>query len=285
MKYFWIDVKKLYRSRLVLLALIILLVIAVIDPITMQSHFAYQSNPFMWWLFMNRTTGSTIFNTLYWLFPVLLTGLVFFDESKTAIYGIIITKKKRWVYFCSKALSVFFVSFVSTLFLFLLNLFLVYVTCPSSMELSKTMIPHMGTFSALLFQKSPLYEAVTYVILHAFALSLLTVLYLAIQMIVKAKNKYMAFILPPIIMYVLDYLTQTAAQTYSVTMALQPMVARATSFVITIENIAIIFGALLAIDIVCLFIGNRRNRDVIWFYSEKERFGLYHFICCIWPQC
>lgn len=43
MKYFWIDVKKLYRSRLVLLALIILLVIAVIDPITMQSHFAYQS--------------------------------------------------------------------------------------------------------------------------------------------------------------------------------------------------------------------------------------------------
>lgn len=65
MKYFWIDVKKLYRSRLVLLALIILLVIAVIDPITMQSHFAYQSNPFMWWLFMNRTTGSTIFNTLY----------------------------------------------------------------------------------------------------------------------------------------------------------------------------------------------------------------------------
>ena len=83
------------------------------------------------------------------------------------------------------------------------------------------------------------------------------------QMIVKAKNKYMAFILPPIIMYVLDYLTQTAAQTYSVTMALQPMVARATSFVITIEDIAIIFGALLAIDIVCLFIGNRRNRDVI----------------------
>lgn len=82
MKYFWIDVKKLYRSRLVLLALIILLVIAVIDPITMQSHFAYQSNPFMWWLFMNRTTGSTIFNTLYWLFPVLLTGLVFLMKAK-----------------------------------------------------------------------------------------------------------------------------------------------------------------------------------------------------------
>lgn len=41
------------------------------------------------------------------------------------------------------------------------------------------------------------------------------------------------------------------------------LIARATSFVITIEGIAIIFGALLAIDIVCLFIGNRRNRDVI----------------------
>ena len=65
---------------------------------------------------MNRTTGSTIFNTLYWLFPVLLTGLVFFDESKTAIYGIIITKKKRCVYLCSKALSVFFVSFVRSVY-------------------------------------------------------------------------------------------------------------------------------------------------------------------------
>ena len=83
----------------------------------------------MWWLFMNRTTGSTIFNTLYWLFPVLLTGLVFFDESKTAIYGIIITKKKRCVYLCSKALSVFFVSFVSTLFLFLFNLFYMMERC------------------------------------------------------------------------------------------------------------------------------------------------------------
>lgn len=161
------------------------------------------------------------------------------------------------LYLCFLFLSLVRYSYFCSIF------FLVYVTCPSSMELSETMIPHTGTFSALLFQKSPLYEAVTYVILHAFALSLLTVLYLAIQMIVKAKNKYMAFILPPIIMYVLDYLTQTAAQTYSVTMALQPMVARATSFVITIEDIAIIFGALLAIDIVCLFIGNRRNRDVI----------------------
>lgn len=155
MKYFWIDVKKLYRSRLVLLALIVLFVIAVIDPITMQSHFAYQSNPFMWWLFMNRTTGSTIFNTLYWLFPVLLTGLVFFDESKTAIYGIIITKKKRCVYLCSKALSVFFVSFVSTLFLFLLNLFFGVCDLPIEYGVKRNHDPAHGNIFGITFSKKP----------------------------------------------------------------------------------------------------------------------------------
>ena len=77
----------------------------------------------MWWLFMNRTTGSTIFNTLYWLFPVLLTGLVFFDESKTAIYGIIITKKKalcisllQKLYLCFLFLSLVRYSYFCSIF-------------------------------------------------------------------------------------------------------------------------------------------------------------------------
>lgn len=89
------DVKKLYRNKLVILALAILFVAAVIDPVTMGREYEQFRNPFMWCLFMNRGAGSTIFNTLHWFFPVLLTGLVFFDESKTAIYGILITKKKR----------------------------------------------------------------------------------------------------------------------------------------------------------------------------------------------
>lgn len=104
---------------------------------------------------MNRTTGSTIFNTLYWLFPVLLTGLVFFDESKTAIYGIIITKKKRCVYLCSKALSVFFVSFVSTLLLFLLNLFFGVCDLPIEYGVKRNYDPAQGNIFGITFSKKP----------------------------------------------------------------------------------------------------------------------------------
>ena len=263
MAYFLDDVKKLYKSRLVLFALAILLVTVVIDPITQWQIYSQFGNPFMWWMFMNRGSGGTIFNTLYWFFPILLTGLVFFDESKTAIFGIIITKKKRSVYFLSKILSVFVVTFISLLSLFLLNLLLVHIVCPTNMEVRESLIPNAGTFADSLYQKSPFYEAVIYIVLHALAMALLSVLYLAIHMMIKLKNKYLAFILPPLVMYFLDYVTQIIANTYSITMILQPIVASTTSFMITGKNFIITFGVLIAIDIVCLFIGIERNRDAI----------------------
>ena len=185
MAYFLTDVKKLYKNKLVILALTIISVAAVIDPVTMRREYEQFRNPFMWWLFMNRGAGSTIFNTLYWFFPVMLTGLVFFDESRTAICGILLTKKKRSIYFLSKAFSVFIVAFLSLLCLFLLNLLLVYLICPSNMAVEEYLIPKADTFAAGLYQKSPLYEAVIYNVLHALSLALLSTLYLAMHMIIK----------------------------------------------------------------------------------------------------
>lgn len=264
MKYFLTDVKKLYRNKLFLLALAILLVAAVIDPITMRSSFEQQGNPFMWWMFMSRTTGSTIYNTLEWFFPVLLTGLLFVDESKTAIYGILITKKKRGVYFLSKALSVFIVTFFSLLCLFLLNLLLVYIVCPSNMEIRDFFIPKAGTLAAYFYEKSPLCEAIFYIVLHALAMALLSVFYLTIHMIVKPKNKYLAFVLPPLIMYVLNYITDRVSEEYGLSYILQPVVAAGgTSSIIGINHFMITFGTLFLIDIICLFIGVERNRDVV----------------------
>lgn len=183
MSYLFTDIKKLYRNKLVILALAILLIVAVIDPITMRQEYAQFGNPFMWWLFMNRGAGSTVFNALRWLFPVLLTGLVFFDERKTAIYGILITKKKRSTYFVSKVASLFIVTFVSMLCLFLLNLLLVYIACPSTMAIAEYLIPKAETFAAYFFSKSPLYMALFYNVLYALAMALLAVLYLGIHMI------------------------------------------------------------------------------------------------------
>ncbi len=264
MSYLFMDIKKLYRNKLVILALAILLVVTVIDPVTMRQEYAQFGNPFMWWLFMNRGAGSTIFNALRWLFPVLLNGLVFFDERRTAIYGILITKKKRSTYFVSKVMSVFLVTFVSLLFLFLLNLLLVYIACPSTMAIEEYLIPKAGTFAAYFFSKSPLCMAFFYIVLHALSMALLAVLYLCIHMIMKPNNKYLAFILPPLLMYALDYVTQIAiGDEYSLTYILQPVAASAGTAIVSSSNLIVIFATLVLMDIVCFSVGSERNRDVI----------------------
>ena len=264
MSYLFMDIKKLYRNKLVILALAILLIVAIIDPITMRQEYAQFGNPFMWWLFMNRGAGSMIYNALRWLFPVLLTGLVFFDERKTAIYGILITKKKRSTYFVSKVASVFLVTFVSLLCLFLLNLLLVYIACPSTMAIAEYLIPKAETFAAYFFSKSPLCMALFYNVLHASAMALLAVLYLGIHMIMKPKYKYLAFILPPLLMYALNYVTEIAiGAEYSLSYILQPVAASAGTTIVRGSNLIVVFTTLILIDIVCFFVGSGRNRDII----------------------
>lgn len=154
MKYFWIDVKKLYRSRLVLLALIILLVIAVIDPITMQSHFAYQSNPFMWWLFMNRTTGSTIFNTLYWLFPVLLTGLVFLMKVKPPFMELS-SQRKSVVYISAPKLYPCFLFLSLVRYSYFCSIFFGVCDLPIEYGVKRNYDPAHGNIFGITFSKKP----------------------------------------------------------------------------------------------------------------------------------
>lgn len=264
MAYLLTDIKKLYQNKLVILTLAILLIVVIIDPLTMRQEYALFGNPFMWWLFMNRGVGSTIFNTLHWVFPVLLTGLVFFDERKTAIYGVLITKKKRSTYFMSKIVSVFIVTFISLLCLFLLNLLLVYITCPSTMEIEEYLIPKAETFAAYFFSKSPLCMALFYNVLHALSMALLSVLYLSIHMMMKSKYKYLAFILPPLLMHVLNYVTQIVIGVeYSLTYIIQPVAASAGSTIVGSSNLIAVFTTLILIDIVCFFIGSERNRDIV----------------------
>lgn len=264
MVYLFTDIKKLYRNKLVILALAILFAVSVIDPLTMRQEYAQFGNPFMWWLFMNRGAGSTIFNALRWLFPILLTGLVFFDERKTVIYGILITKKKRSTYFASKIVSLFIVTFVSLLCLFLLNLLLVYIACPSTMAIEEYLIPKAETFAAYFFSKSPLCMALFYNVLHALAMALLAILYLGIHMIMKPKNKYLAFIIPPLLMYVLNYVTEIAiGAEYCLTYILQPVAASAGTTIVSGGNFIVVFTTLALIDIVCFFVGCERNRDIM----------------------
>ena len=106
--------------------------------------------------------------------------------------------------------------------------------------------------------------ALFYNVLHALAMALLAVLYLGIHMIMKPKNKYLAFILPPLLMYALDYVTQIAiGAEYSLTYILQPVAASAGTAIVSSSNLIVVFAVLALLDMVCFFVGSERNRDVI----------------------
>lgn len=264
MSYFANDIKKLYTNRLVLLALSMLLVIAVIDPIFMRQNYEIAPNPFMWWLFMNRGIGSTIFNSLRWLFPALLTGLVFFDERRSSIHGILITKGSRTAYWFSKILSVFLVSFISLAIIFLLNLILVYMVCPATAPISDYLIPKAGSLAHFLYQKNPLIMAITYNILHAFAMAVLSVFYVCLQMVFKSKNRYIAILLPPLLMYAADFAVQLLLGVqYSLTVLLQPVAASALSVTLSSNYFILAFGSLIIVSTICFFVGCRTGRDVL----------------------
>lgn len=264
MSFFINDLKKICRNRIFLLTIALLFVCAVIDPIFMTRRYEVYENPYYWWMFMNNGTGSSVFNTLYWILPALLTGLVFFDERNSAIYGVMITKGKRSSYFVSKMLSLFFVTLVSLLSIFLLNLFLTYSLCPTSVPIDDFLIPKADSFAYPLFQKSPLIMAVVYNVLHALALAVLAVLYLCLQMVLKIKNKYLAILIPSLLMYAVNYALQiTGGFQYSLTMLLQPMAASASTATLNRSCLMLVFGCLSMASMICFVVGARRNRDVL----------------------
>ena len=213
---------------------------------------------------MSRGNGGTIFHALFWILPALLTGAVFVDERNTAICGLLLTKQRRGKYFLSKTLAVFTVSFFSTLALFLLNLGLVYLVCPTNMEISDFLIPKEGSLAAELFFRSPFLMAVCYNLMVAFAIALLAVLYQQMHMILRLKNKYVALLVPALLMYVLNYIVEICHMwQYSITILLQPMAASAMTIILDSKSYIQVFETLILADIVLFFVAVRRNRDIL----------------------
>ncbi|MCM1542057.1 MAG: hypothetical protein NC121_12470 [Blautia sp.] len=259
-----LDMKKLYKSRLVQAALLMLLVAAVMDPVLMCFSSRRQENPFRWWMFMGRGIGAGIFHTFFWVFPALLTGAVFVDEKNTAVCGILLTKRRRGSYLFSKTLSAFTVAIFSTLALFLLNLGLVYLICPASAEIPEWDIPKAGTLAAGLFAGSPFVMALCYNLMAALAMALLTVLYQQIHMILRPKNKYVALLAPFLLMEALDYIVQNCQmERYSLTILLQPVAASAMTVILDSGCYVQVFGTLILADIILFFIAMGRNRDIL----------------------
>ena len=217
MSYFISDIKKLYKSRMVQLTLLLIGIVAVTDPLFVRFVYGKQpgffeqvgTNPFQFWLLMNSSGwGHTVYRTLLFVFPVLSTGLLFFYERQSSVCELLMSRKSHIQYLVSKIVSVFVTTFLNFSLILGLNLVVTNFCFSTTAPLTEQyyyLIPKAGSFAEVFYQISPLVMEIAYVVLNVLALALLSVLVLGIQMIFQFPNHYVAFLTPFVILYALNY--------------------------------------------------------------------------------
>ena len=278
MSYFITDIKKLYKSNIVKVMLIILFFIMVVDPVSVYvinaryANFFEQigSNPFQFWLLMNSSSwGNTMFYTLFWMFPVISTGLCFYNERHTSTHVFLLIRNSRTKYYLSKAAAVFIVTFINFFVLLLINILVTYlifhVDAPMT-EQYKYLIPKEGMFSYSFYQSNPLYMVILYTFLNALAIALLTLFVLAIHEIAIPKKRYVALLVPFILLYLINYvvgLLLSSNLNYNFSVIIQPRAASAVINIINNKDVLLVFSLVLVVDLILLMVGYIRNREVL----------------------
>ena len=107
-----------------------------------------------------------------------------------------------WVYVVGYAVIALLGNLIA---LNLLLTFLIFDVRAPFTEQYQRLVPNAGTFGYTLYQISPLLMAVVYSFFNSLALALFAVFALAIQMIVKFKNQYVAIVIPVILLYAITF--------------------------------------------------------------------------------
>jgi len=278
MNYFFSDLKKICKNNFIPILFVFLLAVMILDPISVyikgvQNPELFDQigkNPFRFWLLMNSFGwGGSIYNTLFWIFPVLATGLIFYDERNSSMFTLLIIRDRKIKYMLAKVASAFVFSFGFFLLILSVNLLITYTIFPP-MDAKLTehynfLIPKKGTFVYGIYQISPLLMAITYTILNAVVIAILSVFTLGIHMIFNLKNKYIAIVVPIIVLYVITFVFDSTADLfqYNIRMIVQPQATIALTDAITGNNVAVTLAIWVLLDIILVTIGFVRNRDVL----------------------
>lgn len=162
--YFISDIKKMLSSRIVQITFIFLLVTMLADPISVLIHARRYTgffenigaNPFQFWLLMNSASwGNKVYNILFWVIPVLATGMIYYNEQSSSMSKFLVVRKSKLRYMLSKVISVFSFTFVFCMFLLSLNLlltFLIFDVRAPFTEQYQRLVPNAGTFGYTLYQ-------------------------------------------------------------------------------------------------------------------------------------
>lgn len=277
--YFFSDVKNLFKSRIIKITLIIMVIVVIADPIIEKilmevfnySNKAFHHNAYAVWL-LNPVSlvGHTLFFCLFTVFPVIFTGLDFFGEYSTSIYPFKIMKVSRKKYLSSKILSVFSVSFISSFAILSLNLiscFAVFSFSSSQSTINQfsDYVPIEGSFAHYFYHMNPLFMAIVYNLITALAISLLSVFALSLQMTAKFKNPFLAFFIPTLTLFFINFVSDvTLLPQYNIFQIIQPAhTCLATSPYMTSISVTATYAFYFIAVLACTLLGVKRNDDFI----------------------
>ena len=275
--YFISDIKKMLSSRIVQITFAILLVTMLADPVSVLIHAKRYTgfsenigaNPFQFWLLMNSASwGNKVYNMLFWVIPVLATGMIYYKEQSSSMSKFLVVRDSKLHYMLSKVTSTFLFTFVFCLFLLSLNLlvtFLLFDVRAPFTEQYQRLVPNAGTLGYTLYQISPLFMAVAYSVFNSLALALFAVFALAIQMVVNFKNQYVALVIPVILLYAITFAFDSVPLLlpYDIRIIIQPRSSNAITEIVTKQDFEITFCAWIVADSLLTLIGLAKNKDVL----------------------
>lgn len=274
MRYLISDIKKIYRSRMVQISLIVLLAVSIGSPIyTSRSldpdTLSRMGHPFFWWMLMSTSVAFNVLQTAMLAWPVLSTGLVFAKERLSSVEAMMITRGGRGAYLTAKTLSVFLTTFLNFMIIFLLNILTTNLMFQTELPLSafqqgQYYIPVEGSFAWTLYQISPVVEEIGFSFLTAFYLAVLSVLTVSVQMAIPCRNLYLAFLVPLLLFNGVDFALQRFLQPWYVPrIFLQPLSASGLSTVPDVQILLIGFAALLIVSVAVFLLGCIRSRETL----------------------
>jgi hypothetical protein len=278
MNYFFVDLKKIVASKIMPAIVIILLAVMVFDPIWMYCQGIFHEgffddiggNPYQYWLLTNFSGwGHAFYYTLLWIFPILLTGLIYLREKNSQCCKLLVIRGDKARYFIAKICSAFTVSFLTIVLLLIINIMITYLIFSDSgnyTEQYNFFVPNEGTFAYGIFRYSPFMLALVYTFMNAFAIGMLSAVSVELNMVFNYKNTYVAIIVPVLLYYAIGYISDTLAPAmhkYSLSLILQPLATKALTTVIDTGSVLITFGVWLTVAVALYFVCLYRNKDVI----------------------
>ena len=237
--YLKIDFKRLITDKKITIVILMLLIIAVFDPITFSRYFAKYpnatqtigNNPFQFWMLLNSAGwGNHLYSTVFWIVIVLFTGLIYHDDKNTSMYMYQITRGSKGAYFISKFISTGLLSFLVVLVTLEINVLMTYTLFPDTVHKTEQYgfnVPLEGSFAYDAYLVNPMNVVQMYTLLNALAIWIFVVFSLCMSVLLNFKNRYIVMVIPVIILYGISYITNAypSLVIYDIRIILQPLAA------------------------------------------------------------